>query len=224
MGCCLHTTTSTSKRGELLEVEDRRLVRIVLEPCGSGDDDNEVTEILFNQSSDSDSVDEEDYYVEYTTVDDIPVAQQRRSTTFPHRVLCQTLAMAREQANGASLDKQKDVEEIRRCYGRAIAACSPAQLAIRKKIIREYERLRSHLTEPLAVPLVTVEEMLRTARDRLESESVRRQFYRAAIRGTWNGSRANVLKQEYNQFIAMSRVRNVIEAEQEAKTEQSANQ
>lgn len=235
MGCCLHTSATTgssssSRRDHDTELEerDRRLVRIALEPVD--DDEHELSEIQFNQHSDSDSVDEEEYYTGYVTEQARILTTPVRPTAFPNRVLCQRLAMAREQANQYTTGD--DVDEIVRRYGHAIQACSPAQLAIRKRIIREYESLKTMLPEPLAVPIITADEMLRTARDPLESESVRREFYRRAIQSTWNRSRAGELKHEYNHFLSAARVKNVIATEQvrsgkeeeEEETGRSANQ
>jgi len=201
MGCCLRGST------EQPEDRDRRIVRIELEPLdsssgGGDDDDTEFADIHFAQESVSDSVDDEGYYATYTTIAESDSAAPKSQIT--NRVLCVTLRLARLEAKRcARTPTQENLALMATMYDAAIQACVNPH--VRKKIIREYESVRSRFppTDPQRVRAA-----IKQAHDCVEAKNTRAAqiAYRRAIRLASDARQKREMKHEYNRFIVATRV------------------
>ena len=115
------------------------------------------------------------------------------------------LSIGRMEANENFLNMPREkLELICLAYNKAIYACGKAVAtrSIKRRIIKEYERLKNTLPRELVhQDMENITFLLETARCVGNDTDVRKLAYRKAIRHTVSLEEKNKLKEEYNFFL-----------------------
>ncbi len=151
--------------------------------------------MIFAYESESDSVDDEEYYVIYTP-SFTKYNQVNQSDEISAKFLNRARFMAKEHEFGMTLEKFKEIVDA---YLSALIYC-PIQY--KKKMIKEYESFAS--VYPHSKQQKTnMERTLELARNESLSDEKRRNYYLSAIMSAQNLETKKFIKSEYNLFYSV---------------------